>query len=343
MAKCLPIRRSGFYGYLKRASSNKVRSLNNLDETVDFDIAGSGVERKGGHAAANETQLFSPVAKDDETLSEVTLNLEKSTRQLLQARLIMAAATTLAFFVTIKAVAITINGFQLTQFVSRLTAVVTLSVALYILRKKTDLSLPALRVFEWLIFAIPIAEILVVMWQECRNRLLAENVTEIPALFTTISFGVGILIAIYGMLIPSSWKRVLVATGIAAISPAIVALIQRQVLQIDAPDVSKYPGFMAPLMTMVMAGVATVAAHVVQTVRREAAEAKQYGQYQLLDIIGQGGMGCCLSGQASHAAASGGYQADPNRFRRKHEFRGQFRTRSSTFGCFKSLEYRTDL
>lgn len=208
----------------------------------------------------------------------------------------VAAATGLVFLFAIKLLSFTFASFQWSDFLTRLTAVVVLAATLSYLYKNEKVSLFLLRIFEFIVFAIPIAEALLVLVQEVQKRTVSGQLDEIPALFALISFAIGIFIAIYGMFIPTNWKRTLVIAGIAAISPTVVAMVHQ--FFIECVAFTDYPGAIAPMMTIMMAAVAVQAAHVVHTVRRQAAEAKMYGQYQLTEKIGEGGMGVVY--QAKH-------------------------------------------
>jgi serine/threonine-protein kinase len=255
--------------------------VDELEQTNDFRAA----------AAEESTDVsvsLSPIAKLGNEAPGVTSQFDESTRKLLRIRLIYAAATALVFLLAIKTLSIANNGISLGNFLTRLTAVLTLTTTWIYLVKRPNASLSKLRFLEILVFAIPVAEALLVLVQEVQQRIASGAMDEVPALFATICFAIGIFIAIYGMYIPAHWKRTLCVTAIASVAPTIVALVHQSLME---ASIENYPGFAAPLMTLTMAAVATKAAHVVQSVRREAAEAKQYGQYHLLEKIGEGGMG----------------------------------------------------
>ena len=98
-----------------------------------------------------------------------------------------------------------------------------------------------------------------------------------------------IFIAIYGMFIPSNWRRMAILTSATALIPTIAAFFLRQYYP-ELKQVDGFPSFIAFTMTMVMALSATLAVNAVHRIRREVATAKQYGQYHLLEEIGRGGM-----------------------------------------------------
>ena len=264
--------------------------MENLEPTVDL-----GGRENSASGNANTFSL-SPIAKLEGSPSGVTGHFAEDTRVLLRNRLIVAAATALIFLLAIKLLSFTFDSFRWSDLLTRLTAVFVLSATLLYLYKNEKVGLFLLRIFEIVVFAIPIAEALLILVQEVQKRTVTGQLVEIPALFALISFAIAIFIAIYGMFIPTNWKRTLVIAGIAAISPAVVALVHQ--CFIDGVSFADYPGAIAPLMAIMMAAVAVQAAHVVHTVRRQAAEAKMYGQYQLTEKIGEGGMGVVY--QAKH-------------------------------------------
>lgn len=252
-----------------------------LDQTIDLKAK----------ALTNSVQValpLAPVAQLKKNSTNAGGQFDESTRRLLRSRLIVAVVTTLFFLIAIKAASFTIDGFTWNDLLTRLTAVFALACAWTYLVNRPDASLARLRFLEIFVFGVTIVEALFVLVQEVQKRVVANLLDEVPALFAIDSFAIAIFIAIYGMYIPANWKRTLIVTSVAAIAPMGVAIAQQFLL---GTSIANYPGVVAPLMTLTMAAVATKAAHVVQTVRREAAEAKQYGQYQLVKQIGEGGMG----------------------------------------------------
>jgi serine/threonine-protein kinase len=251
--------------------------LNEFDKTQYFD-------KQSFKTHDLQSFIFAPAGNDESKLA----TFDESTRELLRFRLIVAATTTLTLLLALKTLSFTMDGLSLNDLLYRLTAVSVLAATCIYLTKRPQVPLITLRILEIVVFAIPVAEAQLVMIQEVQKRVASGEVNEIPTLFALICFAIAILIAIDGMYIPSNWKRTLVLTSLAAASPPIVAMVHQNF--IDVP-IMNYPGFAAPMMTLAMAVIATKASHIVQSVRREAAAAKQYGQYQLDKRIGEGGMG----------------------------------------------------
>lgn len=100
-----------------------------------------------------------------------------------------------------------------------------------------------------------------------------------------------LVILIYGMFIPNTWKR-----AAAVVVPiGLVPLVLRIVLRLEFPEfqglvsVEEATATLVPLAIAV--GAAVYGAHVISGLRLRAYEARQLGQYRLVEEIGVGGMG----------------------------------------------------
>jgi serine/threonine-protein kinase len=201
----------------------------------------------------------------------------------------VVALTTLGLLALVKVIGIALAGFSITEFLSRLGAsIAILSVYVY-LRRSPSASLRTLRICELAIGVAVIVESKWVMVAEIGKRVSSGMFDELPVFFLMFSFVYSILIAIYGMYVPNNWRRTAFVTLTVALIPSATALVLCR--WYPAINTLEFPGFAAPLLTVAMALVATQAAHVVHQIRREVEKVKQYGQYQLLEEIGRGGMG----------------------------------------------------
>ena len=100
-----------------------------------------------------------------------------------------------------------------------------------------------------------------------------------------------VLILTYGMLMPNTWRRAAaILIPIAAIPYALI-----YASQVSSDKVAKAlqaDHFGAPVPLPFMAAFAAVyGTHVVNSIRREAFKARQFGQYRLKEKLGAGGMG----------------------------------------------------
>ena len=117
-----------------------------------------------------------------------------------------------------------------------------------------------------------------------RQELLLAYLQEQVVPFTLV-------ILIYGMFIPNTWKR-----AAAVVVPiALVPLILRLVLRLEFPEfqllVSVEDATSTLLPLAIAVGASVYGAHVISGLRLRAYEARQLGQYRLVEEIGVGGMG----------------------------------------------------
>ena len=114
---------------------------------------------------------------------------------------------------------------------------------------------------------------------------------------STVSAGIlnhvgwSLVILIYGIFMPNSWKRASLILVPAACIPFVVTFIVCSCHE-HVKELLCENRFNIPVpMPMLAAFVAIYAAHIIHSARREAFEARQYGQYRLKDKLGSGGMG----------------------------------------------------
>src|SRR6516162_943994 len=145
-------------------------------------------------------------------------------------------------------------------------------------------SLRRLRVAELVIFGLP-AVFFLLLQRRVTLDDVAHGFMPPPLPFWLL------LIFTYGMFIPNTWRRAACVIGVMALAPELLVVG----LMLTYPEVSAVmtgTAFVQQVLTMVVAAVAAVfGTHLINTLRREAFEARQLGQYRLLEPLGQGGMG----------------------------------------------------
>ncbi|MCI0639371.1 MAG: serine/threonine protein kinase [Gemmataceae bacterium] len=145
-------------------------------------------------------------------------------------------------------------------------------------------SLRKLRLAELVIFGLPALFFLALQ----RRMTLSEvgrGVMSTPMPFWLL------LIFTYAMFIPNNWRRAALFIGALALAPVLLVIGMR----LAYPEVAAAMtgmDFMQHVLVMVVAAVAAVfGTHHINKLRREAFEAKQLGQYRLIQPLGVGGMG----------------------------------------------------
>ncbi|HQU43045.1 MAG TPA: serine/threonine-protein kinase, partial [Pirellulales bacterium] len=100
------------------------------------------------------------------------------------------------------------------------------------------------------------------------------------------------LIFTYAIFIPNTWRRAACVIGVMAAAPVIWTLFDMTWFESIAQCRQNYDDFPALVLMMGTAfGASVLGTHMIGTLRREAYEAKQLGQYRLKHLIGSGGMG----------------------------------------------------
>jgi hypothetical protein len=144
--------------------------------------------------------------------------------------------------------------------------------------------LPRLRVGELVIFGLP-----AVFFLFLQHRVTLSDVGR-GFMPPPMSFWV-LLIFTYALFIPNTWRRAALVIGALALAPDL--LVVGMVL--DYPEVAQvmtFADFIQHVLVMLVAAVAAVfGTHLINTLRREAFEARQLGQYRLIAPLGAGAMG----------------------------------------------------
>ncbi|MCI0464674.1 MAG: serine/threonine protein kinase [Gemmataceae bacterium] len=99
------------------------------------------------------------------------------------------------------------------------------------------------------------------------------------------------LIVVYGLLIPNTWHRCAVITGAMAALPVGISLVLG--LADSALEASWLRHYVLEVAIWLVAGalLATYGSHKISLLRQEAFTARKFGQYQLKQRLGSGGMG----------------------------------------------------
>jgi eukaryotic-like serine/threonine-protein kinase len=162
--------------------------------------------------------------------------------------------------------------------------VLVLGFSMLPLCRQCPVSMRNLRVAELVIFSLPGMFFLAL---ERREILAGVGRGFMPP---PMSFW-PLLIFTYGMFIPNTWRRAALVIGVMALAPVLL-IVGMMLARPEVANVITGVDFMQHGLVMLVAAVAAVfGTHLINTLRREAFEAKQLGQYRLIAPLGAGGMG----------------------------------------------------
>jgi serine/threonine-protein kinase len=150
--------------------------------------------------------------------------------------------------------------------------------------RNCPVALRKLRVAELVIFGLPAVFFLLLQHRVTLDGA-ARGFLPPPMPFWLL------LIFTYAMFIPNTWRRAACVVGGLALAPDLLVVG----MMLGYPQVGAAMtgmNFVQHVLTMGVAAVAAVfGTHLINTLRREAFEAKQLGQYRLIKPLGRGGMG----------------------------------------------------
>jgi serine/threonine-protein kinase len=238
--------------------------------------------------AANASERASVCCPKREAVAGSGPHLTKETQALLRSRLRAAALILLIGFgiFLIRHVVGVLTGEPLSPVLLgiHVLVVLVLGVSAAPLCRHCTVSITKLRISELVIFGLP-----AVFFLMLQHRMTLEDarrgVIPPPSTFWLL------LIFTYGMFIPNTWRRAALVTGAMALAPLL--LIGSMTLAYpQVAEVMTIIGFVQHVLVLLVAAVAAVfGTHLINTLRREVFEAKQLGQYRLIQPLGAGGMG----------------------------------------------------
>jgi tRNA A-37 threonylcarbamoyl transferase component Bud32 len=145
-----------------------------------------------------------------------------------------------------------------------------------------------LRLTELLVFGAPAAFFAV--WGYVLLHDAAEQNFAITPIYPWI-----LLIFIYALFIPNTWRRAAVVVGVMAAAPVIqmlwITFVSEEMGQVTGLPVYRKMLTDSCLVMPITALIAVGGVHTINKLRREAFEARQIGQYRLKKKLGSGGMG----------------------------------------------------
>ncbi len=200
------------------------------------------------------------------------------------AALILAITLGLAFI---------LNLAQSEQFLVTLRATLLLvMIAAYVLlRSRITLKLPQLRLIELGVFGGLVVQLGLMAWLSLNHFAAADDYATVVGVKNLYLAAFSVLILVYGMLMPNAWRRAAAILFPVAAIPYLLIYISQQSSEkvAQALQTDHFPA--AVPLPFIAAFAAVYGTHVVNSIRREAFKARQFGQYRLKDKLGAGGMG----------------------------------------------------
>ncbi len=166
----------------------------------------------------------------------------------------------------------------------------TMLSATFLLRRP-NWTLVQLRIWELVIFGIFFVQLLMMMVTRLVGYAEAGDIGS----FAGVEFGYlaafCVLILAYGIFVPNDWRRGSLVIIPLAIAPYVTFWILAA-LNEQAAELFQGIAYRSPIpITGMGAAVGIYGTHTINSVRQQAFEARQFGQYQLGKLLGSGGMG----------------------------------------------------
>lgn len=232
----------------------------------------------------------SPIAAHVALVQGKAPQLASETQRLLRLRLrgavtlfFMGSGLFLAREVATQGIGIFLPPSEFMPFIL-LALTATFGVCAALLWSQLPLSMFALRGAELLIFGLPAPVILAMEYSLNEStRSSGRNAVLTPVWL--------VLIFTYAMFIPNTWRRSAAVVGLLVTLPIVVYLIDRSSeanFRLDDALMTASPSI---LLLFIGATIAVSGAQMINSLRREAFEAKRFGQYVLKESLGAGAMG----------------------------------------------------
>lgn len=214
--------------------------------------------------------------------------LIRETEALLRGRLRLAAVILFAGFAAFIIVHVLLTDFsepnRAAFFGFHLFTTAVLGAFSFLLCRRCAIPLRWLRFSELVIFGLPVV-FLLLMQRLTVLRATEQGYVEFPT-------GVWlVLIYTYALFIPNTLRRAAVVIGLIAATALLSLLLMTWLHPEIAGLVTLDQKTRLPLILVFAAAAAVFGVDTIGTLRREAFEARQLGQYRLTERIGAGGMG----------------------------------------------------
>lgn len=216
--------------------------------------------------------------------------LETETRDLLRIRL---RALTLVFLVIwgvfLVRDVVFLDG--ITASLSFWVVFLALSILTGVLYSPLKLSLRVLRALEVVTVLVITLDLLLVMRSDILDLVESNQLDLIGARIQRTTLSYVFVILLYGVFIPNTWRR-----AAQVLAPIVVLpLLHNLILRLQLPKMAEFLDFEEAsfrFLVLIFAAASSVyGAYIIGGLRAKAFEARQLGQYRLIEKLGSGGMG----------------------------------------------------
>jgi len=215
-------------------------------------------------------------------------------RPLLCARLRVAAIALGSILVAFFVRNLFVVGAPLSANVSG-ALIALLTAALVVLYAFDDLSLRQLRLIELIVFGVPAFRIALENYLQILQTARGGNADLVVAQMYATTLLFFAITAFYGMFVPNTVRRASIVIGsygvVFILLLPIMSFHDPQAWQLVWQSVTFEQRSSMVMMMLFGVGISITASSIIQTLRTEVVEARQMGQYQLIERIGEGGMG----------------------------------------------------
>lgn len=173
----------------------------------------------------------------------------------------------------------------------RAATLLVLCVCAVVLRRGRRFSLSQMRLIELTVFGFVVAQVSLMLATRIEGFAKEGDVTSVVAIKYLFMGAWCLLILVYGIFMPNAWKRGAAVMIPLALLPYVILAVQSW-LSPELAELLEAEKTTSPVpLPLVAALVGVYGTHIINSARREAFKARQFGQYRLLERLGSGGMG----------------------------------------------------
>jgi len=164
-------------------------------------------------------------------------------------------------------------------------------VCIALLAHPRQYTLRQLRLFELTMFGLPVLFFVPYQFLFMLYEARQGSAVLTLAAFKSVALYWLVTLVFYGLIVPNDWKRAAKIIIPMTLVPPAVAVLTRPFHELAAQVVTVDQVSDVLLVLIVGAICSVYGTHIMNSLRVEAFEARQFGQYRLLSPLGEGGMG----------------------------------------------------